>query len=198
MKALLLDIGNVIVRFDFAEARERLAASSDEPGDPLELLGPLKHQLETGEIAGATFLERAAKTLGYRGSLEELRRTWEDIFAPNEPMWETIRRAAPQYRLLLLSSTSDLHKACLFRDFGIFGVFEGGVYSYECQCLKPDAKIYQTAIDELRLEPSETLYVDDGQANVDAGARAGLASLLYDPDDHEDFLRRARARGFAL
>jgi len=198
MNAILLDIGNVIVHFDFSRARARLAKWSAAEGDPLELLAPLKQKLELGEIDGRAFVTRAVATLGFRGTVGEFRAIWEDIFRPNHRMCETIGRAREHYRLFLLSNTSDIHKDSLFRDFDIFESFEGGLYSYRSGCAKPDIEFYRTAIVELGLRPAETLYVDDRPENVDAGVRAGFVSLHYDPRRHEHFLREARAHGFAL
>lgn len=198
MKTVLFDIGNVIMHFDFGPARARLARSSTVDGDPLELLAPLKHALETGKIDGPMFVSQAISTLEYRESPQEFRTTWESIFSPNEAMWRTIENARGRFRLLLLSNTSDIHRDSLFRDFEIFAGFEGGVYSYSARCAKPDLEIYRRAIAEFGLRAAETLYVDDRTENVDAGRRAGFVSLHYDPLRHERFLRDARAHGFAL
>lgn len=198
MKTLLLDIGNVIVHFDFAPARMRLAASSLAEGDPLDLLADSKRKLEIGEIDGPAFVAEAMAILEYRESPEHFRRTWEDIFSPNLPMWETIERARERYRLLLVSNTSDIHLQSLFRDYRVFRSFEGGVYSYKSRCAKPDGAFYRTAIVELGLHPGDTLYVDDSVENVEAGRRAGFLSLAYDPRRHDRFRREAHAHGFTL
>ena len=198
MKTLLLDIGNVIMHFDFAPARRRLAESSAAEGDPLDLLRELKAKLEIGEIDGPMFVGAAIAKLEYRESAEQFKRTWEDIFSPNLPMWETIGRARERYRLHLLSNTSDLHLDSLFRNFEVFHCFAGGAYSYRSRCAKPDAAFYRAAIAELDLRPAETLYVDDRAENVHAGSRAGLVSVPYDARRHDRFLRDARAHGFDL
>ncbi|MDG2304508.1 MAG: HAD-IA family hydrolase [Candidatus Binatia bacterium] len=186
------------MHFDFARTKARLSESSAAEGDPLELLAPLKQRLEIGEIDGAAFVAEGISILGYRGSAEEFRSIWEDIFTPNAAMWETITTARDRYRLVLLSNTSEIHKQSLFRDFEIFESFEDGVYSYSSRCAKPDPEFYRTAIETLGLRPAETLYVDDRPENVDAGRRAGFLSVYYDPQQHERFLREARAHGFAL
>lgn len=198
MKTLLLDIGNVLVHFDFAPVGRRLEALSATGGDPMERLGTLKHQLETGALDGEAFVAAAVDAIGFRGTAAEFRRIWEEIFSPNQPMWDVVEAARGRYRLLLLSDTSDIHHQSLLRDFPIFSHFEGGSFSYRSGRLKPDPEFYRLAIEEHGLVPGETLYADDRPANVEAGARAGLVSLLYAADGHEEFLREAAARGFEL
>ena len=198
MKTLLLDIGNVLVHFDFAPAGQRLAQCSRVDGDPMDQLRDLKYRLETGAIAGADFVESAIEALGFRGTPAEFRRIWEEIFSPNLPMWNVVEVARGRYRLLLLSDTSEIHHQSLLRDFPVFAHFEGGSFSYRAGCLKPDPEFYRLAIEEHGLVPAETLYADDRPDNVAAGERAGLVSLLYAADRHDEFLSAARERGFDL
>lgn len=182
--------------FDFDRARPRFAVASRTTGDPIELLAPLKRQLEVGDIDGSTFVAAGIEVLGFRGKPEEFQRIWEDIFTPIEPMWELVGQVAASHRLFLLSNTSDIHKEFLFRDFQIFEKFAGGIYSYSSRCLKPDPVIFAKAIDELCLVPGETLYVDDLAENVRAAERAGFRSVRYDPASHDQFLHEARELGF--
>lgn len=200
MNAILLDIGNVVMRFDFAPVAAHLAERCPDPKSraPLEHIAPLKRDLEIGNIDGETFLREASRQLRYRGTTEELRRVWENVNTPHEPMWDTIDRLRDRYRLCLLSDTSDIHRDALFRDHTIFQHFDGGVYSFEMRCRKPDPAMFRAAIEQLKLVPTETLYVDDRAPNVEGGARAGFRSLLYDPEDHDRFLREARALGIDL
>ncbi len=198
VETILLDIGDVVVHFDFGPTRAILREESSALGDPLVVLADLKRALELGEIDGATFVSRSVAALGFRGGEERFRRLWQGIFSPNEPMWETIEKLEGRHRLFLLSNTSDLHVEGLWRDFPVFACFGGGVYSFRSRCAKPDPAIYRLAIAELGLEPSATLYVDDRPENVVAGARAGFVSLRYDGARHADFLAEARAYGLAV
>ena len=45
---------------------------------------------------------------------------------------------------------------------------------------KPGLEIYNKLIESANINPAETLFIDDGQANVNAGNKAGLISILYD------------------
>ena len=198
MDTFLFDIGNVIMHFDFTHAGIRMAKSSFAEGDPMKLLAPLKQKLESGQIDGAEFVSKGIGVIGYQGTAAEFTEIWENVFTPNTPMWESILKIRENYRLFLLSNTSDIHKASLFRDFEIFENFDGGVYSFSAQSEKPEPEIYQAAIDELGLDPARTLYVDDLQENIDAGIAAGFVSHHYHPDHHDLFLNVSRSHGFKL
>jgi 2-haloacid dehalogenase len=59
------------------------------------------------------------------------------------------------------------------------GWFETVVVSGEHGLVKPDPRIYRLAIERCRLDPARTVFVDDSQANVDAGRAAGLHALHF-------------------
>lgn len=195
---LLFDVGGVLLHFDFGPMQARLAPLCPGIEDPLDRIAPLKEQLECGSIDGDTFVQRAVGELGFRGSSREFGVLWANIFTPNLPMWEAIERANGQYRLLLFSNTSDIHHDFFVDQFPIFRLFEGGLFSYRSRRSKPDPEFFQLAIDELGLDPRRTLYVDDREENVAAGARAGFVSLRYDFNRHVEFLDDACAAGFPL
>ena len=198
MKTLLLDIGNVLMGFDFGRARPRFAEASTALGDPIELLARLKYDLEIGNIDGDAFVAAGMKTLGFQKSAEDFRRIWEEIFTPIDAMWEFVLRVRATHRLLLLSNTSDIHKDCLFRDYPNFGHFSGGIYSYSSHYLKPDPLIFRQAIEEFSLDPEETIYVDDLEDNVRVASGIGFTAVRYDLAAHGAFMAEVRALGLEL
>ena len=61
----------------------------------------------------------------------------------------------------------------------IFRLLEGIVISSEEHLIKPDPRIYQCLIDRYELQPSESIFVDDKQKNVDAAKACGMGGLLF-------------------
>ncbi len=51
--------------------------------------------------------------------------------------------------------------------------------------VKPHKKIFEDMIYDSGMIPSETLFIDDGKANVEAGAQLGFKT--YQPVNGEDF-----------
>ena len=58
--------------------------------------------------------------------------------------------------------------------FGFLEWFDGILVSGEERLKKPDPRIYRLAIERFGLEPAETLYIDDAEANIAAAARLGF------------------------
>ena len=191
--ALLLDIGNVIVHFDFTTAAERLAGSSNATTeDVLKRLTPFKDALESGQISDEDFVSQSIERIQFTGSREAFIAIWGDIFTANEPMMAFIRSVHGRVPLYLLSNTSGLHKDYLFANFDAFGLFEGGIYSHEAQCMKPHEPIFQSVIETFALDPAQTFYIDDLPDNIRAGERLGFVSHQYDAKQHSRFEREVQ------
>ena len=88
------------------------------------------------------------------------------------------------YRLYVLSNMSREFIDFL-RRFPVYGLFDGEVVSCEEHTVKPEPRIYEILLERYGLPPSETLFIDDGQKNVDAAQRLGFA--VYMPGPGEDF-----------
>ena len=59
--------------------------------------------------------------------------------------------------------------------------FDGIVTSYEAKCYKPDRAIFDYTCAHCGIEPEETLFFDDSQANVDAARRLGFNAAHVAP-----------------
>ncbi len=197
VKAFLFDIGNVILRFDFGQAAERIAPRCSVPaGEILPSTEDMKQALEAGEMSSDDFVLEATKRIGFSGTGNEFISAFVDIFTENEPMSATIRALSESgYGLYLLSNTNGLHAGFFMEKYPVFEAFHGAIFSHEAKSMKPEPEIYQAAIEEYGLQADATVYVDDLPANVEAGVRQGLLGLTYDYDDHGGFLAELKKLG---
>ena len=65
----------------------------------------------------------------------------------------------------------------------IFRLLDGCVISSEEHLIKPDPRIYQRLVDKFGLQPSDCVFIDDKQANVDAAIACGMDALLFTGSD---------------
>lgn len=196
VSALLFDIGNVLVTFDFAIAARRFAQQCPFSEDQIiQLIEPLKVPLECGRLGDDEFVSRGMELIRFAGSPAEFAEIWCGIFAVNRPMEPLLARLPASRPRHLLSNTSGLHKDHLFAGFRIFRHFQGGVFSHLAGCMKPEERIFRIAIDELGLVPEETLYIDDLPQNIEAAAGIGFHTHHYSPDDHASLEARLGDEG---
>jgi putative hydrolase of the HAD superfamily len=196
MKALIFDIGNVLLRFDFQLALNKLAHHSTPAAETiLELIDPVKAAYESGRMTRADFQAQVRAILRFTGSDADFLSAWEDIFTENEPMVAIVRQLHGRLPLYLLSNTSDIHVDFIFRRFPFFNLFDDAVYSYRVRASKPEPEIYEIARRQFQVTPSETLFIDDLPANIEAARAAGFQVHHYHHDQHPAFLRDLAAFG---
>ena len=101
----------------------------------------------------------------------------QEEIAPTKALIEKLRAAG--YDLYVLSNMSREFIDFL-RKMPVYGNFKGDVVSCEVHTVKPEPEIYEILLSKFGLEPSETLFVDDRQANIEAASELGLATCLFD------------------
>jgi glucose-1-phosphatase len=200
IRAFLFDIGNVLVRFNFAKAYAELAPVSGiaHTAELLARIEAVKLQYEDGQLSRAAFLEQVFDFLQFRGTEADFLKAWQGIFTGNEPMVALVRRLHSQFPLYLLSNTNCMHLEGLFRDFDFFSLFRGGTYSHVASASKPGARIFEIACAEHGLEPASTFFIDDLAANVATARELGFRCHQYHPDRHDDLLGALQAHQIAI
>jgi len=188
IEALLFDIGNVLVTFDFRRAMQRLATQSHKPWEEISnSMLPLILALEMGAVDGEVFVEQAVAASSFRGTKNEFIDAYSEIFDLNLPMVALVERWAVTRPLCILSNTSAVHLEYLRRAYPFFRHFRGGVYSHEARVMKPSDQIYEEVIARYHLVPERSLYIDDLVLNTEAGRRHGFQAFTYDFQRHQEF-----------
>ncbi len=188
IKNLLFDLGGVIMdikRLNCVKSFERLGmANADDFFGEYTQNGPFL-MLEEGAITESQFRDEIRKIIGSAISDEEIDHAFND-FLVGIPMHrlKSLRKLKSQYNIYLLSNTNSImwnsRIAEEFRKEGddVNFYFQGIVTSFETKCLKPNAKIFETAISKFGIIPDETLFFDDSQRNIDTAKALGFNVAL--------------------
>jgi putative hydrolase of the HAD superfamily len=196
IEALIFDLGNVVIRFDWQTAEGRLRArSGNGNSSPREDMRGLISRFEVGEISQEMFVSMAAATLGFQGDQQEFIAIFNSIFFANPPMERSIQQLAARFPNYLLSNTSELHLSYVQRNFEVLQKFADGVYSFRAKCAKPDRKIFEIAVKQFGVRPESTIYIDDLPANVRSARDLGFHAIQYEWREHAEFERRLAELG---
>lgn len=191
IKNLLFDLGGVIMdicRLNCVASFERLGMRDvDSFLGEYSQKGPFL-QLEEGLITETEFRQAVRSFIDGEVSDLQIDNAFCD-FLVGIPVarLEKLRQLRSQYRIYMLSNTNSIMwNSRIAEEFRHDGMeredyFDGMVTSFEARSIKPDAKIFQYAIDKLGIDPHETLFLDDSQANLDAAAQLGFNTLLVSP-----------------
>ena len=83
------------------------------------------------------------------------------------------------YNLYILSNISKEFYEYVNATIDINKTFDGGVYSYQENLVKPDRRIFELIINRYNLNKEETMFFDDKQKNIDAASDYGIKSVLF-------------------
>ena len=105
-----------------------------------------------------------------------LRKHWK--YTTNDRMESFLVALKKKYNVYLLSNVGQ-QDLDMIRPRKFMQQADGGVYSCEEGCIKPDRKIYQILIDRYGIDPEETVFIDDGAANIRAARKLGFHAVRY-------------------
>ncbi|HEX8372520.1 MAG TPA: HAD family phosphatase [Chthoniobacterales bacterium] len=189
LQALIFDIGNVLLEFDFRHAYEKLENLSDgfNP-DSLAEVERLKTICEAGGIDRATFENAVVEVLRFRGTPSDFSAIWADIFTINQPMVDFVESLHRKLPLFLLSNTSAIHLEHILEKYPVFGSFDDAIYSHEVRLAKPDPAIFQLAAERFKVDPAHTGFIDDLLPNIESARGVGFRGFHYEAAQHGAFL----------
>ena len=196
-KALIFDLGGVIVPLDFKRAYRQLESMCGLPAaDIPKRIGAtgLVPVFETGGIEAEPFAERILESLGLRKSYPEFCEMFSQIFLPGPLLPERLFRALRErYRLVLLSNTNVIHYPRLHAEYPLLELFHERVLSYEVGALKPSPAIYREAVKRAACAAEECFFTDDVLPYVEAARNEGIDAVQF--ESAEQLERELRARG---
>ncbi|MCS6952279.1 MAG: HAD family phosphatase [Bryobacterales bacterium] len=199
IRAVIFDLGNVLVPFDTRRGYEALAAVNGLPPEEVKrriAATGLVPPFERGEVSPEEFVRRLSAALHLEVSYERFCELWSSIFLPEtlvpESLVEGLKRRS---RLLVLSNTNAIHFAMIQQRYPILRHFDDHVLSYEMGYLKPAPEIYRAAIARAGCAPEEIFFTDDLEANVEAARREGIDAVRF--ESAEQLKRELERRGLA-
>lgn len=90
---------------------------------------------------------------------------------------EFVKWAAARYRLALATSATPRNRAAALQSLGIADCFQSLVDTARFQRPKPDPDIFQVAMKDLNLGPSDCWIIEDSFPGVRAGKAAGCVTV---------------------
>lgn len=197
LTTIIFDFGMVISSFEVARFLRNLVPytgkAMTELKNILNVVRDIVIEYETGLMTTDDFITRIFHATNLPLTRDQFRLAYNDIFSPITSTHDLIRRLKPQYRLGLLSNTSELHFEHAIRTTPVFPLFDAVTLSYEVKALKPSRNIYDDMLTKLRAEPHECVYIDDIAENTAAAAWFGMHPIQY--VNHEQLLRDLRRVG---
>ena len=188
IKALLLDVGQVLVTLDLDAPRREVTRRSKLPAAEIQTRwrsSAIMTLYEEGKLTTPEFYNSVKAMLELEDvDLDTFRRGWGTVFVfpggegqcISPPFFRELKR---RYRMVAVSNTNDLHWTYLETVLPLLAEFDDLVLSHRVGAMKPNPLIYRSALERAECRRDEALFVDDLETNVEAAVQLGINGLLY-------------------
>ncbi|MCZ6856240.1 MAG: HAD-IA family hydrolase [Gammaproteobacteria bacterium] len=179
IRALLLDLGNVVVEIDFRRVFDYWATQANVEVDRLydrwSLDDPYKRH-EVGEIDFATYIHSLEQKLEIKLTMEHWLTGWNTLFIATFPeVRARLQRVASSLPVFAFTNTNPTHQQYWNQQFPEALVRFRKIYvSSEIGLRKPDVAAYDYVARDMGFHADEILFVDDSRSNIDGARAAGM------------------------
>ncbi len=200
IRNIVLDLGGVLFTLDREEALRRFSALGVP--DVEKMLDPYLQsgyflQVEDGRMTEPQFRAALSELSGRELSYDEIAHAYFGFLSKVDAYkFDFIEEELKDYRIFILSNTNpyvmDFCESDRFlpsgRTLSSFCVKKFA--SCEMGMVKPDRRLFETMLREGEMIPEETLFLDDGPANVAMARELGIHA--YQPQNGEDWRDKVR------
>lgn len=188
LKNIVIDLGGVMIDLD----RDRCVRAFKSLGlsDVDSMLGLYRQEepflsIETGRMTVSEFYDELRRRTDGSLSDADFERAFDEFLVslPVERLAALRRLRAAGYRTYMISNTNAvMYDGWIKRAFMQEGLrtgdyFDGIVTSFAEGVCKPDPELFMVVLRRYGLEPSESLLLDDSEANCGSAASLGMRTV---------------------
>ena len=193
IKAIAFDVGNVILKWDFAPAFAAYAKHCPHAPEQIKhlLWETLVDQFDSGVHDENGFFEKARSLISLNDKVtrEQFLSAWNDIFEYNREIEGLVDALPVHLDKFLLSNTNPLHYRRAILETPVvqkhFTNRNHHILSFEVGALKPDPAIYRELLRRAQHRPKDIVFIDDVPENIATWEKQGGIGILYNAKEHD-------------
>ena len=194
--AIVFDLGNVLIPFDYSKAINKLNEVENGLGnrfyDFFKSNYNLHREFEIGKISEKEFINKILSIVDHKIDEKTLCKYYADIFSLNEDVISLLPIMKKNYKLFLLSNTDSIHKKYGWEKYDFLKYFDKLILSFEVGAVKPDEKIFREVEKASELPSSEHFFIDDIQEYVEGAKNVGWDAVQF--IDYQKLMNDLRER----
>ena len=184
INTIIWDIGGVLERTEDPTPRRQIA---DRLGMTVGQLSALifgdttQFKVQLGQVSRDEHLEYVQEQLGLttRTDLDQVLTEFFSGDRLDTDLVDYIRRLKTKYTTAVLSNYSEILREKITNTWQIGDAFDHLIISAEVGHKKPDAKIYQIAMEKASCSPGEAVFIDDFIENISAAEDFGIHGIHF-------------------
>lgn len=192
VKALLFDLGGVIVDLDYkktANAFENIGLQNAEKAYSQFNQTDLFNLFETGHISSEEFLAELQNEITNQVSLSEITKAWNSmIIGFQHSKLEKIKKLSEQVPCYLLSNTNEIHLSYieqLLQEMGFkhfLNIFESCYFSHQIGKRKPHKETFEWVLNQMNYDAQDVLFIEDSPQHIEGAKSAKLNTFYFKKD----------------
>ncbi len=137
-------------------------------------------EMNKGDLSASDFVKNANKKFNLRMTEEEMGNVFKRAITPNKEMISLLKKINSKCDLILLSDNDDITLKSLRKDHAaMLALFKKQYFSHELKMAKPNTKIFEYVLADLGVAPSQCVFIDDKQKNVDSAKKCGMKGIVF-------------------
>lgn len=181
VRAVILDLGNVLVFHDNALLFRRLGQRAGLTGEEVaqRITGASWTDANRGLLDGEGIRRDVCGALGVDIPMPDFAALWSSHFTVHEAVLPRVEGLAGRVKRVLLSNTNALHVAWLRPRLPLLRGFDAVLMSCEVGLVKPEPAFFQLALQRAGCAPHEAAFFDDLPEYVEAANALGIRGHLF-------------------
>ena len=183
LKAIVFDLGNVLLPFDYSIVVRRLNAIEENLGETFLTFYKANYELhrsfERGDLLKKEFIIKMLNALQNKIDEGTFCKIYSEIFTVNENVASLLPQLKQNCKLVLLSNTNAIHKKYGWEQYEFIKYFDKLILSHEVNAVKPEEKIYNAVAEFTGLQPEEHLFIDDILEYVNGAKKLGWDGIEF-------------------
>jgi putative hydrolase of the HAD superfamily len=183
-KAIVFDVGNVLIHVDFEKVfhawAEKSGLAVDHVRGQFKVDDPYQ-QHERGKISASQYFSYLRARLGVDLTDECFIQGWNAVLLQQiEGMYGLLRTLQGHVPLYVFSNTNHTHLQYWLQHYSdLVAVFDKVFASCEICYRKPEYLAYQQVTSQIGINPGQIFFIDDLEENVRGAREAGMQALLF-------------------
>ena len=104
---------------------------------------------------------------------------YSKILEPNAELLEYIKTLKAQGNKVFIMSNTTPETANVIMHSDYAPMFDGLIFSTDTHILKPNEQAYKMVLDYFKLNPKDTVFIDDSKKNVAGAKKAGITGIHF-------------------
>lgn len=182
MQAVLFDLGRVLVEYDHETTVAAVAAQTTAGLAAVQaVMSTYGPALGVGDMNAEEFHQLLVDKTGLQIDFSQFIDCYASGIQRNEGAlaYALELQQRPNVTVAVISNTNDAHVRWLDQHLPELIQFDLVMMSNEVATLKPDAAIFELAMDLLSVHPAQCIFIDDIAANVTAAQQLGIAGIVH-------------------